>query len=248
MTPQSGARLNPQAPVLGGALPAFSLEAEQYRKVAVQVEERTAEAAGRGFVLAVMSPDPAAGKTLTSLNLGIALARGGERRVLLLECDLWQPTLDEYVSFNRSLPGLFQLLGEDIRLQDVLVSVHGAGLDLVPAGVSRAVDNLMADAKMKTLLSAARDSYDLVIVDSPPFIFASAQSLATLADGCLIVVRGGRTRRQEIEPMLSSLDPDKVIGMLLNDVSRQGISPSRYGVYKARDNESPDGTGGGAAE
>lgn len=245
MTPQSGARLNPQAPVLGGALPAFSLEAEQYRKVAVQVEERTAEAAGRGFVLAVMSPDPAAGKTLTSLNLGIALARGGERRVLLLECDLWQPTLDDYVGFNRSLPGLFQVLVEDVPLDNVLISIDGPGVHIVPAGVSRAVDNLMADAKMKQLVSTLRASYDLVIVDSPPFMFASAHSLATLADAVLIVVRGGRTRRPEIESMLSSLGPDKVLGMLLNDVSREGISPSRYGVYKAHENQDPDGTGGG---
>lgn len=103
----------------------------------------------------------------------------------------------------------------------------------------------MADAKMEQLVSSLRDSYDLVIVDSPPFMFASAHSLATLADAVLIVVRGGRTRRPEIESMLSSLGPDKVLGMLLNDVSREGISPSRYGVYKAHENQDPDGTGGG---
>lgn len=244
MTRRIGARLDPEAPVLGCALPAFSLAAEQYRKVVVQLgQQLQAEEGDGGSVVTVTSPDPAAGKTLTSLNLALAFARAEERRVLLVECDLWQPTLHDYVGFDRQAPGVYQLLEEGARLQDVLISVAGTSLDLLTAGVTGAVENLVADSRMRQVVAAARSSYDVVIVDGPPFLFASAHSLAALADGVLIVVRGRRSRQRDIEPILASLGPDKVLGMILNDVRREGIAGSSYGVYTAHHNGRPRSSG-----
>ena len=62
-----------------------SFVAEQFRSLAVHVEERINPIGTWGYVLTVTSPEEGAGKTLTSLNLALTLTRGEERRVLLVE-------------------------------------------------------------------------------------------------------------------------------------------------------------------
>ena len=95
LAPSRRVQLRDDAPVVNHMDPP-SFPAEQYRGLAVQVEERINPLGTRGYTLTVTSPEEAAGKTLTSLNLALTLTRGEERRVLLLEGDLWRPQLHTY--------------------------------------------------------------------------------------------------------------------------------------------------------
>src|SRR4029079_14344929 len=88
-----------------------SLPPDKYRSLAVQVEERVSPIATWGFVVTVTSAEEGAGKTLTSLNLALTLTRGNERRVLLVEGDLWRPRLYSYLSPEPpEKPGLLQVV------------------------------------------------------------------------------------------------------------------------------------------
>ena len=202
-----------------------SYAAEQYRTLAVQVEERLNPIGTWGYALTVTSPEQSDGKTLTSLNLALTLTRGDDRRVLLLEADLWRPQLHTYLqSEPEGVPGLRHVLEKEVSLADAVLPVAGTGLHLLLAGSSGVAGDLISGRRMSEILSEARSAYEIVVIDSPPMEFlASARSLAARSDGAVVVVRAGRTHRRAIEKTLSILGPEKTIGVVLNGVrSRRG--------------------------
>lgn len=202
-----------------------SFAAEQYRTLAVQVEERLNPIGTWGYVLAVNSPEENAGKTLTSLNLALTLTRGEERRVLLIEADLWKPQLHTYLEGEpEGVPGLRQVLERETSLADVTVPVAGTSLHLLLSGSQEVAGDLISGRRMSEVLTEARSAYEIVVIDSPPMAFlASARSLAARSDGVVVVVRAGQTPRRAVEKTLSTLGPEKTIGLVLNGVrSKRG--------------------------
>jgi capsular exopolysaccharide synthesis family protein len=214
--PSRRLELRDDAPVINYMDPP-SFAAEQYRGLAVQVEERIDPLSKLGYVLTVTSPEEGAGKTLTSLNLALTLTRGHERRVLLLEGDLWRPQLHTYFVPERpDRPGLQQVLEGRIQLSDAVVSIEDSTLDVLMAGASGGGD-VMSSRRMSEILSEARSSYEMVVVDSPPMgLLASARSLAARADGVVVVVRAGQTKKGSLEKTLAALGQEKLIGAVLN--------------------------------
>ncbi len=234
------ARLRPDMPVIYSELPAPSFAAEQLRTLAFQIEEAVqAAAAEGGYALAVTSPDPGAGKTLTSLNLALTLAQEGERRVLLVETDLWKPSLSRYLELESPEPGLCQLIEDGGSLKDATVPIWGAGLDLLPAGGQGRVGNLLAHRRMSELIAEMRSLYEIVVLDSPPFVLASGRALASAANGALLVVRAGRTKKKAIEEVLSTLGPAKVVGMALNGTRARNGSGYAYYAYGTPEDVAP---------
>src|SRR5436305_168572 len=225
VAPSRRMQLRDDAPVVNHMDPP-SFPAEQYRGLAVQVEERINPLGTRGYTLTVTSPEEAAGKTLTSLNLALTLTRGEERRVLLLEGDLWHHQLHTYFLPERpDRPGLQQVLERRTTLADAVVSLEGSSLDVLLAGASAVPGDLMSGRRMSEVPGEARAAYEVVVIDSPPMaLLASARSLAARADGVVLVVRAGQTKRHDIEKTLAALGPEKLIGAVLNGarISQRG--------------------------
>jgi protein-tyrosine kinase len=221
-------RLKEDAPLILHVDPP-SFVAEQYRSLAVQIEERIhpADSPGRlGYALTVTSPGEGDGKTLTSLNLALTLTRGEERRVLLIEGDLWRPRLAEYfVDPSPRLPGLQQVLEGEISLPDAVLSVEGVSLEVLLAGSEKSVGDRMSGRRMSEVLAEARGAYEIIVIDSPPMdLLASSRALATRSDGVVLVIRANHTKKRGIEKTLATLGPEKVIGIVLNGlrISRRG--------------------------
>ena len=232
------AQLLPDAPTVLAALDASSYAAEQYRSLAVQVEERAPSFANRGLVLAVSGCEPNCGKTLTSLNLALTLAGTGSRQVLLIETDLWRPHLSTYLRVQPEVPGLCQIIEEAIPFQDAVVPVWGAGLDVIFAGATEKVENLMADRHMSDLLGELRRLYDVVVLDSSPALLSSGRSVTRLADAVLVVVRAEHTKKKQIEDVLATAKADKFVGLVLNRVHRSKLRSSAYRAYSYYDTRS----------
>jgi capsular exopolysaccharide synthesis family protein len=218
-------RLQEDAPLILHVDPP-SFVAEQYRGLAVQIEERTNPIGMFGYALTVTSPGEGDGKTLTSLNLALTLTRGEERRVLLIEGDLWRPRLAEYfIDPPRGLPGLQQVLEREISLADAVSSVEGVSLEVLLAGSDRSVGDRMSGRRMSEVLAEARAAYEIIVIDSPPMdLLASSRALAARSDGVVLVVRANQTSKRGIEKTLATLGPEKVIGIVLNGlrISRRG--------------------------
>lgn len=229
--PRRAVRLRKDAPVFLHLDPP-SFAAEQYRTLAVQVEERLNPIGTWGYLLTVTSPEEAAGKTLTSLNLALTLTRGEERRVLLIEADLWRPQLHTYLDGEPPLNtgrGLRHVLEREASLADVTLPVADTSLHLLLASSSDVAGDLISGRRMSEVLTEARSAYEIVVIDSPPMAYlASARALAARSDGAVVVVRAGRTPRRAIEKTLAVLGPEKTIGLVLNGVRMSKRSYRQY--------------------
>jgi capsular exopolysaccharide synthesis family protein len=203
-----------------------SLAAEQYRTLAVQVDERVSPIATWGFVVTVTSAEEGAGKTLTSLNLALTLTRGEERKVLLVEGDLYRPQLHTYFDPDQpERPGLLQVIEKRMPLSEAVASVAGTRLDVLTAGVNGMAGDVLSGRRMSEVLTEMRSAYEMVVVDAPPMaLLASARSLAGRSDGVVLVVRAEQTKSRSLEKVLAALGPEKVIGMVFNGarMSRRG--------------------------
>lgn len=205
-----------------------SFASEQYRTLALQIEERVVVDADHGYVLAVTSAEEGSGKTLTALNLALTLTRGGERRVALVECDLWRPRLHTYFEPAPAQEhGLLDVLEERLTTYDAARRIEGTSLELIPAGCEGKPGDLLSGKRLLSLLHELRRRYELVVVDTPPLpLLASSRAVAGRADGVVVVVRAGRTRRKDVEAVLAALGPEKVTGVVLN-----GTRPRHRGYY-----------------
>lgn len=169
------------------------------------------------------------GKSVMACNLALTLARRPGERTLLIEADLRRPTASSLLT-TTPLRGITEWSQGKLALEDALYKVGKLPLWFFSAG-SGIQDPLSlleseAFAQMMDTLSAA---FDWVIIDSTPMLpMADATSLSRLCDGVMVVVREGHTRRKILSKALQTVDPSKLLGVLMNEASVMQIGYDRY--------------------
>ena len=210
------------------SLSARSLAMEQYRKLAVGLEERMKASGKESFVLTISSPDEGVGKTLTSLNLALTLANRRNGGVLLADGDLSRPKLHDLLATVPS-SGLRDVLKGPQAVGDAVVSVEETGLQLLTAGTEGLAEEWMFGPRLEQAIDVMRSICPLVIIDTSPLpLIAVTQSLANYSDGVLLVVGAKKSKKNQIEEALAMLGPDKVIGMVLNRVRTSKFNRYSY--------------------
>jgi capsular exopolysaccharide synthesis family protein len=210
-----------------------SFEADQYRTLRHSVEWLRKESGLH--VLAVTSPSPGDGKTITTLNLAGALAQGPDARVLVMDADLRRPSVTEYLGLGRLHgPGLGDALADpafDVRR--AIRRLEGFNLSVLPAGSPRnSPYELLNSPRLEELLGETRDLYDFVLVDTPPLVpLPDCRLIGKWVDGFLVVVGAHKTRRRLVADALQSLDPAKVIGVVFNGDDRPTAGYYGYDDY-----------------
>lgn len=193
-----------------------SAAAEAYRTVRTGL--LFSEALHSLRTLLITSPSPAEGKTTTAANLAITFAEQG-KRVLLIDADLRRPRLHNVFHIPRD-PGLTQLVVGQAAFADVIRETD-YGLHILPAGLLPPNPaELLGGERMRKALAHLRDSYEFVIIDAAPLLLAAdAAVLAAQVDGSLLVLRAGKTGREDgVQALhqLTSIDA-RVVGAVLND-------------------------------
>ena len=174
--------------------------------------------------IVVTSPGPDEGKTITAINLAVVMAKAG-RRVLLVEADLRRPTIHKKLGISRD-PGLVQLL---FQTESFDPNSYATGIDdlyVIPSG-TRAPNpsELIGSKTMRDCIAKFRDSFDIIIFDSPPVLVATdAVLLSTQCDATVVVARAGITKDYDLQHTYEALESvgATVIGTVLNgfDVSK----------------------------
>ncbi len=145
-------------------------------------------------VILVTSPCPNEGKTTTVAHLASVLAETG-KIVLAVSADFRRPCLHEYFGVERE-PGLSDILSRrpgGPALTGLIRKTAVPGLSLLTAGAPTA-NPAQALSEAATLLRAARECFDFVVVDTAPLLVANdAAELAQAADVVLVQARSGRT-------------------------------------------------------
>jgi non-specific protein-tyrosine kinase len=178
------------------------------------------------------------GKSTTACNLAITLASAGVH-VVLVEGDLRRPRVADYMGIEGAA-GLTDVLIGRSQLDDVLKRWGGSTLSvLTSGGLPPNPSELLSTDQMGEVLVALRQRADIVLIDAPPLLpVTDAAVLAQQCDGALLVVRHGRTTREQATRALDALNSvgAKVLGTVLNMAPTGGVD--RYGYGYASDYQS----------
>jgi capsular exopolysaccharide synthesis family protein len=179
-------------------------------------------------VIQVTSAHPGDGKSASSSNLAITLARAG-RKVLLIDADLRKPTLHKVFGVARE--GGFSLVLKDVlTLTQAIQHSSIEGLDLIAAGPEPGNPaELLACPRFVAALDEARGLYDAVIVDTSPILAVTDPAIVgALVDGIVLVVQPSSLKRHDVEltrELLQNLETP-VLGILINRIGRAEAAES----------------------
>lgn len=234
--PAGGARPEGLDPRLVSLTRPQSFEAEQYRMLRHAVEQRQKSHGLR--VLAVTSPAVGEGKSTTTVNLGGALAQDLHSRVLIVDLDLRRPRVGALLGISESAPGLVAgILDGERTLEQLVHPVAGApGLDALPAGrAPLAPYEALKSSRLAELFRQARESYDHVLVDTPPVVvFPDSKQVESLVDAFVLVVAAHRTPRRMLDAATNRLTREKLLGLVFNedDAEEPRAYQSYYNQYR----------------
>lgn len=171
-------------------------------------------------VILLTSPAKAEGKTVTTLNLAIALAQESHS-VLVVDADLRRGCCHRRLGI-RNHKGLSNVLTGNLSLEEGISETSVRGLSLLSCGTYPPnPSDLLGSNKMREILSSLRNSFDFILIDSPPAIAISDVAvISSVCDGVLLVLHGKKTTtaaaRQALERLESVGAP--VLGVILNSV------------------------------
>jgi capsular exopolysaccharide synthesis family protein len=176
-------------------------------------------------VLLCVSTQPGEGKTITSCSIAESCALSG-RKTLLIDFDMRRPRIarifEKKATDFKSLP--HTLVQGDKACFDSLPIPSGVeNLDLICSKASSEISpaSLMGSGAIVELFKWAREHYDRVIVDSPPFgIVGDVMTLAALVDSVMIMCCAERTRFNLLKHAHRHLTESgaRIIGVVVNDV------------------------------
>jgi tyrosine-protein kinase Etk/Wzc len=174
----------------------------------------------RNNILMVIGPTPSAGKSFVAANLAILHAEIGSK-VVLIDADMRRGHLASLFSeSNRG--GLSEVLSERMALRSALRPTSIDGLTFLSCGVRP--ENpaaLLMKPRFKEVLERLGSQFDLVIIDTPPFLAVTdASIIASEAGASLLVLRSGMQSEQEIADTVKKMEraEGRIAGAVFNGI------------------------------
>lgn len=205
---------------------------DRYRLLRTRVQQ--ALKAQNWRVLGITSSAPEAGKTLTTLNLGITIARADTQQVIIVDADLRKPSIAGTMGMSPEF-GLADFLSGEAELTDIMYQpANCPNLTIVPAAGLKPPLNpseLLASSRFDNLVKMLRTTGAFVLVDTPPLLVGDdVLAIAPRLDCFLLVVEEGKTTVQELKDAARLLHDHHLIGSVLNKSSQV---PQRFQSYYA---------------
>lgn len=203
---------------------------EQYRRLRENI--KTIRKKDKLQTIAITSSVKSEGKSITSLNLAVAMAKDIDcKSVLLMDCDLRRGALDESLDLNLKV-GLsdYLFLGADV--ESILYKTKIDKLTLMPRGkIINDPAELLGSNRMSDLLDKVKKKFDYIILDTPPVIaVADSNIVCAQADGVVMVIRAGKTQRGIVNHSTDLLaqSKTKLLGYVLTHIEY----PIPESIYK----------------
>ncbi len=202
---------------------------EQYRRLAAVLHDQHNTSGLR--LIMVASAVAGEGKTLTASNLALTFSESYQKRVLLIDADLRRPSLHTVFRLDTALG-----LGDGLLAAGetkMLVRQVSPRLAVLPAG--RPSSDPMAgltSERMRRLLEEAKQSFDWVILDTPPvMLLPDAHLLASMVEGAVLVVRAGSTPHDLVKRSADAIGRSRILGVVLNRAEATGKHDDHYQYY-----------------
>ena len=198
---------------------------------------RGAEPVPNGHLVMVTSSLPGEGKTFSSLNLALSIAREKDLEVVLIDADVAKATVSRIFGLQAA-PGLLNALADDLLdVESLILPTDVKGLSILPAGQCAEEDaatELLSSTRMDEVAAriGSRSAHRIALFDSPPLLLTNeARVLASLMGQILLVVRAGVTPQQAVLEAIGYVDEEKPLGLVLNQ--SRAHAPSSYFGYGA---------------
>lgn len=222
---------------------------ETMRKLRRRVEQHMHD----GKILMVTSLLENEGKSTVAVNLALSLAQK-HSKVLLIDCDLRKPACYALLELKNFNSGVRDILTGKAAISDALVQDKKSGLYLLlEKRGDRNSGDLVSSENMRTLLEAAREEFDYVVLDLPPMAEVSdAESVMEFTDASLLVVRQNVAAAPAVNKAIATLERGraKLLGCVVNNVYSTSLSSGRgysgyrkYGQYGHYGSSASNGSG-----
>ena len=201
---------------------------EQYRRLAASLHH--AQAVSGIKVVMVTTAVVGEGKTLTASNVAMTLSESYKKEVLLVDADFRRPSVHAVFGIP-AYPGLSESLTAE-QHNKIRVRLVSSGLGVLTGGrpTSDPIAALTSE-RMRQLVQEARNTFDWVILDTPPVaLLTDANLVSAMTDGALIVVKAGQTAWDLVERAVHAVGRDRTLGVVLNRVAGQPPSTG-YDYY-----------------
>lgn len=220
-----------------GYLPDSSVDrrfADYYRQIKrpliSQALASPAPVPGSPRLIMMASALPGDGKTFTSINLALSMARERDVSVVLVDADTPKPHVSRIFGVDKE-PGLLDALGEPgADIESFVLPTDVGGLSILPAGKTHdGATELLASARMASVVTrlVGRDPRRIVLFDSPPLLVSSeSRALSAIVGQVVLVVRSGATPHQAVLDALEQI-AERPVSLVLN----QGRVHSTGGYY-----------------
>ncbi len=172
-------------------------------------------------IITITSGKGGVGKTTTTANVGVALARIG-KKVIVMDADIGLRNLDVVMGLeNRIVYDLVDVIEGRCKLRQAMIKhKQFPNLFLIPAAQTRD-KNAVSPADMKAICEQLRQHYDFILIDSPAGIERGYRNAVAPADDVLIVTN----------PEVSAVrDADRIIGLL----EAEGKGPGKLVINRLR--------------
>ena len=204
--------------------------AEAYRVIRTSIQ--FAQAGKELKTIALTSCTPNEGKSTTIANLAVVLTQAG-KSVLLIDCDMRNPTVHKNFNLSNKI-GLSSCISMGTPLAEAVQATKIENLHALTGGVIPPnPSELLASEKMKALVEEAGESYDYVLIDTPPVLpVTDALIVSRVVDGMILVIASGEVKVEMARDVKAQLQHAgaNILGVVLNKV-RSEHHGYGYGYY-----------------
>jgi protein-tyrosine kinase len=191
--------------------------AESFRRLRNKILHPTEGEPAKSILVTSVLPNE--GKSFICANLAIIMAQSMEKHALMVEADLRRPSLAELFGLSNA-GGLVNYLQDGQEIGTLIKDTGFKKLSMIPCGPppinpAELLDSKKMSAIVEELVKRYSDRF--ILIDSPPMTAASEIAvLAKYVDGVILVVRWGKSRREQVKELVDLIGKTKILGVVFN--------------------------------
>jgi polysaccharide biosynthesis transport protein len=209
-----------------------SIPSEAFRALRTRIQFAHPDKESLKTIL-ITSSAPQEGKTTIAVNLAGSFAQAN-KKTIIIDCDLRKPRIHNVFNSER-FPGLIDYLFGKSKLDEIIRKTDAQNLNYITSGtIPPNPAEMLESNAMKDFLNTIRESYDIVLLDSPPVIAVTdSEILSSMVDASILVVSAETTETELLEKSVELIKRDgpSFIGTVLNNFSYKSGYGSYYKYY-----------------
>lgn len=207
----------------------FSPIVESYRMIISRIDFKMGDSSKKS--IAVVSPMPGEGKSLTAANLAIVTAQAG-LNTILVDADLRRSSIHQIFGVDNE-SGMTDLLrSQKVKVNDCLKKTYIDNLQIITSGkLIPDTTERLATKRLSEIVTELKKVSDVVFFDSAPaMLVADTALLSNQVDGVILLIEAGKSKRRWIQQII--LDMEKAKANLIGCIVNQPHQNNAFSMYK----------------